>query len=491
MSKLIVVGSSNIRNMIDGHRSTFEKSGFKCDFRPASAFNSGIKTLADIKEKSYIIAAFLTNGIVDATVDENNLAKAMEVVKVYAKSIIEVSLRTESYVWVLRPLLRQSPSWLARFIPEASKVLEAKLSHIKNIRLLPYFEVSASYLKLDGTHLNQTGLDLLAMHFHKHVSIIRGLGEVSPPVKRKNSVPIQNAEKKASNMMEVDVSVPPPVVVPPTAPSAALGIAPSTGILDPQLQMVVQSISSKIETTFNEHKEEVNVAIDRVNLRIDITVREIARQAESSDNAINLAKAHMILVSGLEGKVKPSRDDRNSQARTEAQNFLNKLGVDKKNIIYATFLTGTNPGPQKLPLLRIALRCVGSAHQVREAFTRARLENRDKYRDVYINPEHTKATRVRISIMQLIGRKLATLDDYKAYQVFVTKFEPCPELCFRNKTSKQFEKRMSFVDACERFASLLSLHDLEPAKKVAGRAFGGRLNTLFLVWGKCDEQNPL
>lgn len=466
MSKLLVIGSSNIRNLVDGHRSSFEKGGIKCDFRSASAFTTGLKTLQEVKSKSYVVAAFLVNGLVDATTDESNFAPAISVVNTYANAIIEISLKTDSYIWILRPMQRQTPGWIAKFIPEAVKILETKISHIKNIKLLPQFDVTPNMLKLDGVHLNQAGLDLLALHFHKNISLLRGLNEVSSPVKRKHSNPNNASDSKKA------------------APEAVA----MPGIVDPQLQLVVQSLSNEIRTSLAAHKEETGNAIQRAHLRIDITLREVARQAESADNAINLAKAHILLINGLEGQVKQRREERNHQVRNVALAFLERIGLDRLRICYATFLSGTKPGSNKLPLIRVVLRSVGAAHEVREAFTKARIDKPELYKDIYINPEHTKATRVRIAIMQIIARKAAGMPEYKDHQVYVSKFEPCPELCFRNRATKQFEGRLSFVDAVEKLAGQIGLSEFDPAKRVAGRSFPGRLNTLFLIWGKSDEQ---
>lgn len=477
MSKLLFIGSSNVRNVFNGHKSAFERaSAVKCEFLPAMAYTSGIRALSELNTSCAVICGFLTNGIVDLIKDPVDFQPAESLIQNYVKAIISTALRTQSRIYVIRPMVRLQPVWLQGKLADINKQLELQLRGEKNVRLVSHFTLTKDDLRSDGLHLTQAALDLFALHLMKDLSIFRPPPPQGNPTpsKRKLSVVAPETNAKVSRV-DSDQSISPMDQTVTASPSVE-------AITDPQLRLAVEAINSNMKAALESQKTEVSHRVHMLKLRIDITQREVARQAELADNAINFAKSHIILVSGLSGQAHPGRQDRNRQASTTASNFLSGIDASISGLCYATFIPGTNPGPQSLPVLKLVMGSFGDAFRVREKFTTKRLANPSTYQRIFLNPEHTKATRVRIAIMQALVDKVSKMDEWKDFKVMVTKFEPAPEMCFQNKSTKRYERRFSFVDACERFGDSLDQDSLAKARKIAGRSFGGRLNSLFLVF---------
>lgn len=486
MAKIVFVGSSNVRNVFNGHKTAFEKSsGVKCEYLSATSYTAGIKFLSELQPTGAVVCGFLTNGIVDLVKDPADFSQAEGLIQNYVRAAVSLSLRGQVRVYVLRPMYRAQPPWLSDKLQDIHRLMENFLKGERMVRLVSPFIVNKDDLRTDGLHLTQSALDLFALHLIRDLSVFRASAQPSAPTpsKRKLSVADNELLSKVIRIEASNAASP----MDQTSSTSTDAVSITSALTDPQLRLAVEAINANLKETLATQSREVSHKVNLLKLRIDITQREVARQAEIADNAVNLAKSHIILISGLQGQAQPGRQDRNRQASTLAVNFLSEIESNVSALCYATFVPGTNPGPQTLPILKLVMGSFGEAFKVRDKFTVKRIANPAMYQRIFLNPEHTKATRVRIAIMQAIVDKVSKMDEWKDYKVLVTKFEPTPELCFQNKSTKRFERRFSFVDACERFGEALDQDSLVKARRVAGGSFGGRLNSLFIVLAPVPE----
>jgi hypothetical protein len=93
---------------------------------------------------------------------------------------------------------------------------------------------------------------------------------------------------------------------------------------------------------------------------------------------------------------------------------------------------------------------------------------------ILIEPSLTRATRVRIEILQAIRKSLVS----KGIVSFVRKFDRSPSLVV---VHNQREKGYGFVEACISFRSMLTSDSLRFAYAMAGREFLDCLTSLFIV----------
>lgn len=206
---------------------------------------------------------------------------------------------------------------------------------------------------------------------------------------------------------------------------------------------------------------------------------EILLLSEESDAAMNQANQHIILVTGLKAVLKKDRKDKLKQAQDAAREFLDAISSGKVDIMFVTFIPGPPPQPGCLPMLKLAFGSNGDAHHVKNKFNEYRRQNPRVGNSIYLTPEQTRSTRVRAAILVALARKKQVQQFVKDTTLQVTRFEIKPDLCYRHPKSGKIERRVSFKEACDRFLSLLTGDDLLIAKKIAGKALGKRLKSLF------------
>ncbi len=102
-----------------------------------------------------------------------------------------------------------------------------------------------------------------------------------------------------------------------------------------------------------------------------------------------------------------------------------------------------------------------------------------EWASIYVNNEVTKATRVRSALLQSIASALQKLPANVGKTVFVTKFESRPQLCF--KVGDKIESRLFYIDAIQKYQTLLKEADLAFGRKIAGKSFGKTLIPTFIV----------
>jgi len=78
-----------------------------------------------------------------------------------------------------------------------------------------------------------------------------------------------------------------------------------------------------------------------------------------------------------------------------------------------------------------------------------------------------------------MAKRLAPLPANSGKTIFVSRYDVKPQLCF--KFGGRVEKRYSFVDAIEKYRSVLQEEDKIAARKVAGKTFSDDELRQFIV----------
>ena len=86
---------------------------------------------------------------------------------------------------------------------------------------------------------------------------------------------------------------------------------------------------------------------------------------------------------------------------------------------------------------------------------------------------------VRAALLQLIAKSLQRLPSNAGKTIMVTRFDTRPRLCY--KIGNRIEKGLFYIDAIQKYESLLTPADLAYARKIAGKSFEDTLRPIFSV----------
>jgi len=103
-----------------------------------------------------------------------------------------------------------------------------------------------------------------------------------------------------------------------------------------------------------------------------------------------------------------------------------------------------------------------------------------------VTNDPTKATRVRIFLLQCVARKQRSNYDG---EIMVNKFSDAPNIIY--KQNGRVKKQLSFVDAMVQHGKLINSEEIIMAKRIAGRAYEGSLKEYFLILKDADSPNAL
>jgi hypothetical protein len=84
-----------------------------------------------------------------------------------------------------------------------------------------------------------------------------------------------------------------------------------------------------------------------------------------------------------------------------------------------------------------------------------------------------------VALLQAIAKALQRLPSNVGKKIIVTRFDTRPQLCY--KTGNRIDRRLFYIDAIQKYQSLLTPADLAFARKIAGKAFEDRLRPTFAV----------
>jgi len=518
-----IIGSSNIRNAFSTRLKLSERiTGQTTEFVSAVAYSSGLLALSDLKGVSTVLVSFLENGLADATelcTDFGEVDKVMDgkVREYLAAVLMAASINSSAKFYVMPPLTRLNPIWLEAKLAPLTDVMCEQTKNVENITLLPPFIALANDFESDGVHLNRQTQSRLFNHILdvlfpgersvKTKNISRSLSitddySESPPGKKINdevgipsSTPTNSSPGTSSQAVpeSVDVSI-------SLSDDGEIGqqtqtqSTPATNIIvqvnedvnmvalsNPDLQQLYDMLSKKMDSIrdgsiVTQHK------VQAVEARVSATVQQVerntlmirslhlrtARQAEILDAHSNSLNLNVVMISGV-----PETQFPVSEELPEIKEVIKKLITYTPFLVsgvkFATYAKYIKHQQGKLPNIKAFFINSDTALAFREKANKLRIEKKEFWSSVYVSNDPTKSTRVRIAILQAIAKRLAPLPANSGKTIFVSRYDVKPQLCF--KFGGRVEKRYGFVDAIEKYRSILQPDDKAAARKVAGKTF--------------------
>lgn len=515
-----VIGSSNIRNAFSTRLKLSERiTGQTTEFVSAVAYSSGLMALSDLTGVSTVLVSFLENGLVDATelcTDFGAVDKVMEdkVREYLAAVLMAATVNTTTQFYLMPPLSRLNPIWIDAKLASVTVIMNDSTKGVANITLLPQFVTLANDFESDGVHLNRKTQSRLFNHIldaifpgersvkTKNISRSRSFSEEdlpSPPTKKLNdqagsSHPPESTSQNAPESLDISLSLSDDGAAsqqqqPQTLP--ATESTPSAGPLNPDLQQLYDMLSSKIDSV----KDVSTVAqskVHEVEARVSTTVQQVerntlmirslhlrtARQAETLDSHSNSLNLNVVMISGV-----PRTQFPVSEELPDIKEVIKKLITFTPLLVsgvkFATYAKYIKHQETNLPNIKAFFINSETALAFRDSANKLRIAKKEFWASVYVSNDPTKSTRVRIAILQAMAKRLAPLPANSGKTIFVSRFDVKPQLCF--KFGGRVEKRYNFVDAIEKYRSILQDEDKIAARKVAGKTFSEDELRQFIV----------
>ncbi len=203
-----------------------------------------------------------------------------------------------------------------------------------------------------------------------------------------------------------------------------------------------------------------------------------ARQAEILDAHSNTLNMNVVMISGVAQTVFPVSEEL-PDIKIVIKKIISYTPLLVSGIKFATYAKYIKHQQGKLPNIKAFFINSDTALAFREAANKLRIAGKEFWTSVYVSNDPTKSTRVRIAILQAMAKRLAPLPANTGKTIFVSRFDAKPQLCF--KFGGRVEKRYSFVDAIEKYRSVLLPEDKAAARKIAGKTFSEDELRQFIV----------
>ena len=486
-NKMCIIGDSNIRNTFSGKLKNLDRmGGVRSEYFSATSFTAGCEALKTITGATLILISFLINGISDATeLCSNDMeieAKVLEIVEAYCGAIMASTVaRPGVRHYVLPPFWRSTPDWLSMRLNDIAGMIRERLVLNLEVFHVPSITFSAADLT-DGVHLNPHAQEMLYNHITCFI-FPEKMNEVRSGTKRVGS-PV-NTERTAA-FDTVDAGTPSKI----KRTGRATKTSTTTTFTDPNMHSLYTLLSAQI-SNISTFTAEVNKRVDnleestdelekRVNVHngtMQIIVWQSACQAELTDSLINDSNHNQVTVSGLR-KVSHIGEDGLLKSLMDIA-----IAVVATTKIHTASITRVFT--QKFPVPKegimsdfvIHFNCCEAGLMFRQQANQLRKDNAPKWTGVYVQNVVTKGTRVRAFILQKIADNLKLLPAHIGKEIFVTKFESRPQLCF--KKDNRITQRMYYTEAVEKYETALTQDNIAHARKIAGRSFGDRLRVVF------------
>jgi hypothetical protein len=530
-----VIGNSNIRNAFSTRLKLSEKiSGQITEFVPAEAYSSGIMALGNLDGATTVLVNFLVNGLVDATElcsDLNEVDKVLQdkVTEYTAAIRMAASINTETNFFVMPPMTRTIPFWMETKLPAVVNTLTAQMQGFSNLIMLPIFNISTKDdLEADGVHLHRRAQARLFNYIMQAVfpgsSSVKDKNNTrerndtddemdSPPPKRLDGKVVTDLPQQQLTTEIVTVAVtataPQPIAdplagcaQPEAAPPLQITASPSASaesisdisldIANPDLQRLYQMLSKKIDTMSNVSIA-VQARVEDVQVQLGDTSRQVERntlllrslhlrtaaQAEVLDAHTNTLNLNFVMISGIPANLFSLPENELPGTKTVMEKLIKDTPFLVSGIKFAVYAKYIKHQSDKLPNIKACFINSDTALAFRDSANKLRVAKQNFWESVYVSNDPTKATRVRISILQALSKRLAPLPANSGKTIFVSRFDPKPQLCF--KFGGRVEKRFDFVAAMEKYRTMLRPEDKEAARKVAGKSFSEDELRQFIV----------
>jgi len=524
-----IIGDSNTRNAFSTRLKLCERiTGQNTEFISASAYSSGLVALSDLGNSTVVYISFLTNGLTDATELCSDLKEIdgviqNKVIEYIAALRLAASVNPGTKFYIMPPMLRTTPFWMESRLPQIISYVTAQARDIPNLTILAPLLVNKENLETDGVHLNRETQSRLFSYIMeslfpdkisvktKNVTRDRSDSDEdmgTPPSKKSAadslaSTPLPSTSTRSPSANAVSTAPttsqslfdtfeeennPEPEVIHSTQATHTGESVPEedgSTLANPDLQQLYQMLSRKIDMVKGSTTM-VQERVDAVHRDMAKTTRVVERnthilrslhirtaaQAEILDAHSNTLNLNFVMISGVPATLI-------SAQRGETQELPGiKIVMDKlikytpllvSGVKFAVYAKYIKHQEGKLPNIKACFINSDTALTFRDAANKLRIAKKDFWSSVYVSNDPTKSTRVRISILQSLSKRLAMLPANNGKTVFVSRFDVKPQLCF--KYGGRVEKRLDFVTAVQKYRSLLQPEDKETARKIAGKSF--------------------
>ncbi|MBF0209109.1 MAG: hypothetical protein HQK53_19800 [Oligoflexia bacterium] len=129
------------------------------------------------------------------------------------------------------------------------------------------------------------------------------------------------------------------------------------------------------------------------------------------------------------------------------------------------------------------------AIEIRGRVIKARKEKMPGWEDVEVTNDPVKSTRVRIFLLQAIVRRLREMEVNKNIEILVSKFSDNPSIVF--KSNGKVTNQIGFVESIQKHGKIVSSDEINKARRIAGRAYAGYLESYFIIVPEANVHHPL
>jgi hypothetical protein len=497
--KILIIGSSNIRNSFSGMLGKLSKSvGCTTEYIPATSLTGGYNALKHISQATIVLISFLLNGVTDAaelcnTPEEIN-ESTTSTINEYCQAILEsVKLHPKIRHYIMPPFFRSTPTWMPEKINQMGEQIREKLSCTAGIFHIPSIEFTREDL-YDGVHLNNIAQTRLYQHITSFIfpSIIHTVRE---SIKRPSTDANPSVTSTPTKIQKPDNStdcIMDPVTTDSLNSSEDLAAASSpsttTTFTDPNMQTLYVLLSTQISkvSSTNENTtkrlEKLEEAIKASEKKSDIhsfcmtsMLYQSSNQAEITDLILNNNALNQVLVSGM----KCTDFGWQPSIREVTDKLVGATKVHIGSIVTSVIRKFPKPRNDTLPDLCIYFNSTEGGNLFRQHANSLRKKKEGYWGSIYVSTVLTKSTQVRIAVLQALAYKLKKLPANIDKTVYVTKFESRPQLCF--KLGERVERRLYYTDAVQKYSTILTDADKALARKIAGTTYGNRLEATFIV----------
>ena len=375
------------------------------------------------KETNACVVSCVTNFLTSSEEDSMVSKRVEPVLDDFVGALTDACGRSPDVAFLVSPpMYRKSPLWYREGLPEIlTKFSAAFKQRPDNLHLLPSFPTPE--LEADGVHLNAySGLEFMIHLFDSSVSLLEDLAK--PCDER---IPVTNE---------------------------------ATRVLEDRVMVLEQ---------------------DHRRLNRDVELRT-AYDAELHDYHENAGNEAFLMITGCPKIIGETTRDWQVKAKKDVALVLKELMGRDVPIEYISNATG--PRPDAPVRYNVKLFSTEVSKEIRDKFGSFFGSGRDERPTVFkpyeIRNLVTQATRVRIAILQVIGRRYRESNPGAKVQIISHQPRPVLKITPAQGASSRKVLNFNFVEAVKKYPTNFNKTDLDFILAKVGHKQKGRLRSLFV-----------
>ena len=378
------------------------------------------------KESTICIISCITNFLTSSEEDSMVSKRIEPVLDEFLTILTSACSGLPAMAFLLAPpMYRKSPLWYREGLPEVMTRFSAAFKDKPaNLHLLPSFP-TPDY-EQDGCHLTAySGLEYMIHLFDSSVTLLDDLSKSCD-----ERIPVSNE---------------------------------ATRLLEDRVMVLEQ---------------------DHRRLNEDVELRA-AVDAELHDYHENVGNEAFFMITGCPRRPGLTSREWQERVKRDLSRILQELMGREIPIDYVTNATG--PRPDAPVRYNVRLTTVEASEQVRTKFGSFFPNGRDerppffKDRDISIRNLVTQSTRVRLAILQVIGKRYRESNQGSKVQVINYKPRPLLRIIPPQGSESRKVQNFHFIDAIKKFPTTFSKTDLDFILSKVGYKQKGQLKSLFVV----------